>query len=148
MYEFTHSSTHLQSIFPSQCPMVELDPTARYGACATLTEPVCKPLNMLFTSWEHIASFDFESLWLVIHCLMKVLHLCNFWSNPQVRPYCLPYCRSRIAGSFNGFEVDFVYKSKQDHRRWRYHRRLLDSQSPFISFRSSNTWDHQIPLDH
>ena len=32
----------------------------------------------------------------------------------------------------------------QDHRRWRYHRRRLDFQSSFISFRSSNTWGHQI----
>ena len=41
---------------------------------------------------------------------------------------------------------------KQEHRRWRYHHRLLDYQSPFISFISLNTWDHRIHfiwlLDH
>ena len=32
---------------------------------------------------------------------------------------------------------------KQDHRRWRYHRRLLDYESPF--FQLKFPLDHQIP---
>ena len=35
---------------------------------------------------------------------------------------------------------------KQDHRRWRSHRRLLDYQSPY--FQLELPLYHQIPLDH
>ena len=35
---------------------------------------------------------------------------------------------------------------KQDHQRWRYHRRLLDYQSPY--FQLKFPLDHQIPGDH
>ena len=38
-----------------------------------------------------------------------------------------------------------MFPMKQDHRRWRSHRRLLDYQSPY--FQLEFPLDHQIPLD-
>ena len=42
--------------------------------------------------------------------------------------------------------------SKQDHRRWRYHRRLLDYQSPYFQLNfpldHQRLGDHWVPLDH
>ena len=133
MYEFTHSSTHLQSIFPSQCPIVELDPTGRYGACATLTEPVCKPLNMLFTSWEHIASLDFESLWNSDSLIDKSSSFVQFLVKPA-SPTISPTFTAGLEELDHSMVLRLTscIKSEQDHRRWRYHHRLLDYQSPYF----------------
>ena len=39
--------------------------------------------------------------------------------------------------------ADIIF-AKQEHRRWRYHRRLLDYQSPFFRFKFPFKY-HQIP---
>ena len=43
-------------------------------------------------------------------------------------------------------------KSKQDHRRWRYHRRLLDFNSSYFQLKfpldHRRLEDPRIPLDH
>ena len=60
-----------------------------------------------------------------------------------------PFCHKKRGGgdlfgtricSKNLFHIKW---SKQDHRRWRYHRRLLDYQSPF--FQLKYPLDHRIP---
>ena len=57
----------------------------------------------------------------------------------RLRSYCLIHLR------YHGTHLTGEIKSraKQDHRRWRYHRKLLDYQSPF--FQLIFPLDHRMP---
>ena len=49
-------------------------------------------------------------------------------------------------------DVDVEDPDEQDHRRWRYHRRLFDYQSPYSQLKFPLDHQiiagHRIPLDH